>query len=235
MNFSYTLDHGVTCLLKTSTIARAEICLQPSLSSTQDSQDQCITQNCKSVSLPFDYRRFDSFSGTWLKSGLRGGTSYAYSGVISYGNFKSCDRKGTFKTPVGIPAASPRNIIFTPPDDPAHQSGEALNFTLSWQPPSYDDQNGDITHYLLAIGDSRGNRTILLNDTDTRTYTEVYNSSETYSFALSACTVMGCGPYANGTYKYTENKHLTNSSDSRTNKGMSFLSPRPASHFTVQL
>ncbi len=131
-----------------------------------------------------------------------GGTLYRFTTVVHY-TFDSdhtetiCDTQSMREvlTPEGIPASPPENVSFSRIDE-----GEGNNFTLSWLPPPLRGRNGHITHYLmwLRTSDELQNFT-----TEGLSYSQAFNPSLDYSYAVAACTGVGCGQYSGRGYYNT--------------------------------
>ena len=199
MTLSYTLSYGLVCLISVDTTTSAQICVHEQIlggdqQGCHDGEWVGGINGCGLVDLPHDYRSIgDTFNGTWSNDGrLRGDTLYSASPVVSYrGTYLCPDSSGVvIRTLIGVPTASPTSVTFTPGD---------LNFTLAWNPPPFLEQNGNISHYLVTMGDSEGG-VVTTHVYDGVEYSGKYNSQLSYDYSVAACTSRGCGPGYNNSH-----------------------------------
>lgn len=149
---------------------------------------------CSSMDLPHDYRTVgNSFEGTWDSSKLRGDTYYDFVAVVSYDRLKCTDSGVTLHvyTLEGVPESPPTvSASFV-------ENEGGLNLTLKWAPPPRQDQNGNISYYIIFLNDSRGD--VVIDGTnvsaDVTEYSVPYDPALGYTYAVSACTSQGCGPF----------------------------------------
>ncbi len=149
-------------------------------------------------------------SDTQNSTSLRGDAVYVYVAMVTYGN--SCtDSTIRVHTLEGIPSSAPRNVSA----EVKHGNDHQTNMTLSWIPPPYPDQNGNITGYRITVNGSRGVGGDVGGADGNGTFCEGesfefpwwYNSSLEYT--VQACTSTGCGPIYSGTHPVIGNSPST--------------------------
>lgn len=124
---------------------------------------------------------------------LRGDTSYSFTAVVFNDTFNTCSQSVVVHTPEGIPSSTPSNVMI-------RTGGPGPNLTLTWLPPSYNDSNGNISHYWVSLKDSREGINARNLTVYERIYSEPYDASLSYSYSIAACTSRGCGPSLKGSY-----------------------------------
>lgn len=189
----YELSHGLACLLKTRPAStETKICTQET-----DSPDKyCNAINsdtCSAVDLPHDYRSVESFVGTWDSPMLSGDTPYAFTAFVSYGSLVNCTSVQV-RTQEGIPSGKPLNVSFSVGRE---KISSTLMLMLTWLPPPNAERNGNISRYRVLFWNKSDSspREVIVNGS--LKYTEEYDSSRDYSYAIAACTSQGCGPSYN--------------------------------------
>ena len=194
----YELGRGLTCLLKTappSSNTIAKICTRQA----GGPDSRCYMRDedsCSDFALPFDYRTFESFNGTWDSPHLSGDTQYTFTAFVSHGNLVNC-MSVSVRTLEGVPSGMPKNVSFTVSRD----SNISNSLLLTWLPPPQEEWNGNISYYRILFWDSEnpsGSSSREVNSTSLR-YSEEYDRSRHYSYAIAACTRQGCGPSYNHT------------------------------------
>ena len=87
------------------------------------------------------------------------------------------------------PSAPPQNVTIT-----------VINSTaiiISWSPPSYLDQNGDIIGYQLMITNRINSLAIMCNATNMTFYiATMLEQFEIYIIEIAAWTLIGLGPFS---------------------------------------
>ena len=87
------------------------------------------------------------------------------------------------------PSAPPQNVTIT-----------VINSTailISWNPPSFLDQNGDIIGYQLIITSRINSLAIMYNITNVTFYiATMLEEFEIYVIEIAACTLIGSGPFS---------------------------------------
>ena len=87
-----------------------------------------------------------------------------------------------------VPSAVPQNVTI--------ELVLSRSFTISWQPPADEDQNGLITHYTVLTTDLATDDTTVLNTTDTISIVSDLIPFTTYEVTVAAHTSAGRGPFS---------------------------------------
>ena len=67
-------------------------------------------------------------------------------------------------------------------------------FTLTWNPPPIEDQNGVITSYTLKVTERTAYQLVVQSQTYQNNSLEKFTA---YTFAVAAMTAVGVGPFTN--------------------------------------
>ena len=69
-------------------------------------------------------------------------------------------------------------------------------FTLSWDPPNYEDRNGVIIGYVINVINTRRNETLQYTSNTTALTLSTLSPYTTYYCILAARTSAGTGPFS---------------------------------------
>lgn len=70
------------------------------------------------------------------------------------------------------------------------------SFTLLWQPPPPDDQNGNIINYMVNFTELHAHNFTLILTNTTSLEAEMLVPFTTYACSVAAATAIGFGPYS---------------------------------------
>ena len=93
-----------------------------------------------------------------------------------------------------------------PPQDITTMVINSTSISVSWNPPPFLDQNGDIIGYQLMITNQNrtNSSTFVVNVTNTTSYVAInLQEFEVYSFKIAAMTVIGLGPFSDSVSNQT--------------------------------
>ena len=84
-----------------------------------------------------------------------------------------------------------------PPEGVATVSTSSHSFTMSWDPPPKEHQNGGIVSYEVEYREEDSNSTVVNATTRGMRYTaEDLTTDRVYQFRVAATTVNGTGPFS---------------------------------------
>ena len=93
-----------------------------------------------------------------------------------------------------------------PPQDITTMVINSTSISVSWNPPPFLDQNGDIIGYQLMITNQNrtNSSTFVVNVTNTTSYVAInLQEFEVYNFEIAAMTVIGLGPFSDAVSNQT--------------------------------
>ena len=213
VNLTFELIPSLSCLRKTHPHqAIVSICQEQlpqeggANDNAHDDKTACDQTSCKQI-------HSQGGHGIWDSEELMGGTLYQFTTIVSY-TFDNvptetiCDTQSMLEvlTPEGSPASPPENVSFS-----RIEVGEG-NFTLSWLPPPLNKRNGHITHYVVWVNTSDEENPLQNFTTEEQNYSQKFDPSLDYTYAVAACTNVGCGPYSGPGYYNTSIHMLSNGS-----------------------
>ena len=72
----------------------------------------------------------------------------------------------------------------------------SISFVLSWDPPVYEGQNGEIIHYIINVLVQETGESVNLESTSTQLNIANLKPYRTHNCEVSAATSIGLGPFS---------------------------------------